>query len=209
VSYLSKIAIEQDGTLITTPSSTIGGFDFKGAMLSGSNVVLNGSTAEITLNGAKALELFGSSIPTANTDSTQGYSVGSYARNLGDLKRSFICRFNGAGSAVWDRITDDSGYEFYNGIVSGGTTSTLNYDTSNLLLNSTAASMGNFTVIVPRYAYVGKRLFIFTEKPIGTLGIRANTIQNFANVTLAAKSGCVVVCTAEGDGITQTWVQIG
>ena len=211
ISYLSRIAIEQDGTLITTPSSTIGGFDFKGAMLSGSNLVLNGSTAEITLNGAKALELFGSSIPTANTDSTQGYSTGSYARNLGDLKRSFICRFNAAGSAVWDRITEDSGYAFYNPISSGQDVQ-ISYYVANVRLNTAAASTPNFTITVPRYAYVGKRLFIFTIKPISTLSVKGVGPQPFATIgNVPANSGIVMVCTDEGvdGGITQTWVQIG
>ena len=102
VAYVSKIGIEQDGTGLTGPGSTIGSFDFKGSMFLGANVVLNGSTAEITLNGAKVLELTGSLIPTASNDYSQGYSIGSYARNTADLKRSFICRSNAVGAAVWD-----------------------------------------------------------------------------------------------------------
>jgi hypothetical protein len=206
VAYVSKIGIEQDGTSLTNPASTIDGFDFKGSMFSGVPIALNGNTAEVTLNGAKVLTLSGDLMPTASNDSSQGYSLGSIGRNTGSLQRTYICRNNNVGAAVWDLITEDRDFQQIAPIVNNGI-GQINNSISSVQLIGSSISISVYTLKAPLYAYLGKKIHIFSLTNITNFYFKnaaGNVTYFLANVV--SGKGIVAVCTDEA---LQTWVQIG
>jgi len=206
IAYVSKLAIKTDGTTITGPGSTIGGFDFKGSMFSEVPVVLNGSTAEITLNGAKVLSMSGDVTPTASNDSSQGYSLGSVARNTGTLQRTYICRSNTVGAAIWDQVTEDNGFQLLAAIVNNGSDQ-INYNVSSLELKSASASITSYVSKAPLFAYTGKKIHIYSNLTIGTFRFKSpSLLTEYFTCNIPAFTGIVAVCT---NGATQTWTRIG
>jgi hypothetical protein len=206
VAFVSRTIIKQNGTQLTGPGNTIGGFDFKGPMFSEVPVALNGSTAEITLNGAKVLSLTGSLMPTASNDSTQGYSLGSIARNTVDLQRTYICRVNTPGGAIWDQVTEDNGFQLLTAIVNNGSDQ-INFNVSSLELKSASASITSYVSKAPLFAYTGKKIHIYSNLAIGTFRFKSpSLLTEYFTCNIPAFTGIVAVCT---NGATQTWTRIG
>jgi hypothetical protein len=206
VAFVSRTTIKQNGTQLTGPGNTIGGFDFKGSMFSEVPVALNASIAEITLNGAKVLTMTGDVSPTASNDSSQGYSLGSVGRNTGNLLRTYICIGNAVGAAVWDRITEDNGFQLLGAIVNNGSDQ-INYNVSSLELKSASASITSYVSKAPLFAYTGKKIHIYSNLSIGTFRFKSpSLLTEYFTCNIPAFTGIVAVCT---NGATQTWTRIG
>jgi hypothetical protein len=205
VAFVSRTTIKQDGTQLTGPGNTIGGFDFRGSMFSEVPVALNASIAEITLNGAKVLIMSGDVSPTASNDSSQGYSLGSVGRNIGNLLRTYICRGNAVGAAVWDRITEDNGYSAFTPV--NAATNQINFYVANVLLNPAGAIL-LYDLLAPQYAYVGKKVFIRFSSSITEFTFRntSGPQPGVGGILVAANTTIIMVCTNES---TQSWVRIG
>jgi len=209
IAYVSKIQIEQGGNPLTTSINSIDGFNFIGAMLSGTSTAISGTKANITLNGAKTLTLGLSFQPGVNFDESQGYSRGSVALNTGLLKRTYICTDNTTGAANWVRLTEDNGYISITPTEGG--IATPNPDIANILFTNVGSTINKYSVNVPANAYVGKKLYMTFQSSIGELGVRDNsgstTFGSKFSVTATpgAPKLIIFVCANEG---TQTWVRM-
>jgi len=205
IAYVSKIGIEQDGTSLTSPASTISGFDFKGPMFGETPVVLNGNTAEITLNGPKPWTGGVNLSPGVNDDISQAYSIGSVGKNIGNLLRTYICRDNLLGAAIWERISEDNGYSAFTPV--NGATDQINFYVANVLLNP-AGAIFTYDLLAPQYAYVGKKVFIRFGSAITTFTFRntSGPQPGVSGIVIAANTTIIMVCTNES---TQSWVRIG
>ena len=210
IAYVSKIQIEQDGAPLTNPASTISGFDFIGSMFSENPVVLNGNTAEITLNGAKTWLGGTNTTPGVNDDDVAGYSTGSIGYNNGGLLRTYACINNSTGAALWKRITEDNGYVVYTP-TSGGTANP-NFDIANIIFNIAGSPLSTYRVNVPANAYVGKKLYMTFQSNINQLFVRnsAGTIAfgPSINIVASAIDPKLVIFVCSNEGGTQTWVRV-
>jgi len=209
IAYVSKIQIEQDGVALTGPSSTISGFDFVGPMFSENPVSLSGSTAVVTLNGAKTWIGGTNTTPGVNDDDVAGYSTGSIGYNNGGLLRAYACITNSTGAALWKRITEDNGYVSITPTGSG--TATPNPDIANILFTDAGSLLSSYRVNVPSNAYVGKKLYMTFQSNINQLFVRNNAGSTIfgTSFSIAASVGApkliIFVCVNEG---TQTWVRM-
>jgi hypothetical protein len=209
VTLLPKIQIKQDSTDVTDPADNVTSLNFIGPMFHTPITIQSGGTrADITLNGAKVLLLSGDLIPNNTHDRTAGYSIGSLARNTGNLQRTYICRVNGTSSAVWDLITEDTLTVTYSPIASGTTVNQLSYSAANVVLNSQFTT-AEFILGAPRYAYLGKKVYIFSYVTISALRFKSADGSQYYGQALPAGTGIVMVCTSVGDGVNQVWQRIG
>lgn len=208
IAYVSKIQIEQDGTPLTTSINSIDGFNFIGAMLSGTSTAISGTKANITLNGAKTLTLTLSFEPGVNFDESQGYSRGSVALNTGSLKRTYICTDNTTGAANWVRLTEDNGYVLITP-TSGGV-ATPNPDIANILFNVALSTLSSYSVNAPNNAYVGKKLYMTFQSNIGLMNFRRNdgTPIFDLRITATASEPQLVIAVCVNAAGAQTWARL-
>lgn len=209
VTLLPKIGIKQDSIDITDITDNVSSLNFIGPMFETITIQSSGTRADITINGAKVLLLSGDQIPNNTHDRTEGYSQGSLGRNTGSLQRTYICRVNGTNSAVWDLITEDTLTVTYSPIASGTTPNQISYSAANVVLNSSSMTIGEFVLTAPRYAYLGKKVYIFSYVTITTLRFKRADGTQYYGQALPAGTGIVMVCTNIGDGINQIWQRIG
>lgn len=199
VAFNQRIGVKKD---TVTVSSQATGFDFKGPFFD--TVAMNGTSAEVTLNGAKTWTGSADLFPGVNDDALSGYSRGSIGYNTGNLLRTYVCTDNTTGAAQWRRITEDGGYSTYR--VANLVTTQINFYVSNVLL--TGPSVATYTLLAPQYAYLGKRVFIYFSSTTGITSSFTYSSALGVQFTGIVTSGTsiIMVCTNES---TQAWTRIG
>jgi hypothetical protein len=201
VAFNQRIEVKKNTAAISSQAT---GFDFKGPLFD--SVAMNGTIAELTMNGAKTwINPTSAAIPSANDDISDGYSTGSIGRNTGSLLRTYVCRSNALGAAIWDQITLDYKTEQLS-VVSGGSYG-LNAPTTfvKLLGSSTVSSV---TLNAPYYPYEGKTLTVYATTTAGTFNavVLSSPFGNVTALTPGAKIANVTfVCINPS---TLQWIEI-
>ena len=207
VAYLSSLSVRKDSA---PRSTTATGFNYLGTMFE--DITMSGNEAEITSNGAITWYGFANMIPGASDDDTQGYSRGSIGVNSGSLKRNYICDDNTTAAATWIRISEDNGYESPTLIARAVGDITLSPSTANVVFAALASPINGASIVLPAYAYVGKKVFISLRSDT-TSGVQIRNGAASIQFTTPAISGAttttpvmiIAVCTNEA---TQTWVRL-
>jgi hypothetical protein len=207
VAYLSSLSVRKD---YVSKSTTATGFNYIGTMFD--DVSMSGNEALVTMNGAATWYGFSTMIPGVNDDETQGYSRGSFGINVGTLKRNYICIENATAAATWIRISEDNGYESPTLISRSVGDITLSASTANVVFPALASAINGASIVLPAYAYVGKKVFItFQSNTTGTNQIRNGaailqfTVPLISGATTTTPVMIIAVCTNEA---TQTWVRL-
>jgi hypothetical protein len=206
VTFVQRITVTKNTAARTTTANT---FDFNGSLF---DTVSTGTTATVTMNGAKTLTLAGTTIPAVTDDGIAGYSRGSVAINTGTLLRTYICTDNTTGAAQWRRITEDNGYESPTLIARAVGDITLSPSTANVVFAALASPINGASIVLPANAYVGKKVFISFRSDT-TSGVQIRNGSANLQFTTSAISGAttttpvmiIAVCTNES---TQTWVRL-
>jgi hypothetical protein len=206
VTFVQRITVTKNTAARTNTANT---FDFNGSLF---DTVSTGTTATVTMNGAKTLTLAGTTIPAVTDDGIAGYSRGSVAINTGTLLRTYICTDNTTGAAQWRRITEDNGYESPTLIARAVGDITLSPSTANVVFAALASPINGASIVLPANAYVGKKVFIsFRSDSTSGVQIRngsANiqfTTSAISGATITTPKMIIAVCTNES---TQTWVRL-
>jgi hypothetical protein len=190
VAFNQRITVKKDGAGISSQAT---GFDFIGPFFD--SVAMNGTTAEVTLNGAKTWNGTGNTIPSVTDDINSGYSVGSLGRNTGNLLRTYICRSNAVGAAVWDQITLD--YKTQQISIASGGTYALDFNTAFVKLLG-SASISTVTITATPYPYEGKTITVYATTTVGSIN----------QVSLSTLSGTITIATTGAKIASITFVCI-
>jgi len=206
IAYVARIPIKQDNVLVTNgPGFAISTLNFAGSMFSVDPVTATNPQVDITLNGAKTWTGGSNLGPGLTDDITAGYSRGSigYQDITGDVDRTYVCVDNTLGAAKWRRLTEDYGTSTF--VPANGAVDQIDFDSSNVIL-TIGASISSYFLRAPQFAYLGKRVFIYFERNVGTFYYSNTVAVQYQSPTTNAGTSIVMVCTDEA---LQTWKRTG
>lgn len=196
------ITIRKENAVISTTCNEI---RFKGSIFT----TVSGATAVAVISdGPKSWTGTANAIPGANDDSTAGYSLSSVGRNTGNLLRTYICRDNTTGAAIWDQVTLDYKTELV-AMTNNGSYS-LAPNTANAILSS-SVNIVNYTLVVPLYQYEGKTITVYATTTLGSINAFTLSVTGGTSVIINLGPGVTYaslkfVCI---NPTTQDWRLIG